>query len=476
MPPLNKYVIIREDLGDDPVTIITEGLLIGRLPECELLLNHPAVSRTQAGIRGGEEAFYIFSLRPTNPVKLNGKIIQQNSALAAGDVVEVGPFLLEVDLVDDALVLKVSLRIGIVVRATDALDPTRDTSKLVPPEAAQAPKVAAARPAPLPSDKALDIFWDKRIRETGKIVKVSSLFPVARRKTGKAQFNWMPTSDLVSRGRVSILIGGVVGVGLLSIAAAFWYTNAFAPAPISAAHSRSTLQLSPPIALKANSRSCTSCHSFTGSMESRCASCHRTEAFVATVIEPHAAAGIGCVSCHAEHRGQNFQAAAAAITICTKCHNDANAETYQGKKVGTPHGGVLGYPVTNESWTWKGLSDADWKLKKISIERVPTDDTQQWRSAQFHALHVQRVLATHGMESNSEGQLSCSSCHQAFNPIDRETPRKTCGGCHNGSIEVAGRAALVAADKPNCISCHVQHVQSTRHWNPSLMVVSRTNK
>ena len=472
MPSLNKYVIIREDLVQDPVIIITDVLLIGRLPECELLLNHTEVSRTQAGIRGNEETFYIFSLRPTNPIKLNGKVIKQNSALAAGDVVEVGPFLLEIDLVDKALVLNVSLRIGIVVRATDAIDPTRDTSKLVPPEAEQVPKVAAKRPAPLAGDKALDIFWDKRIRETGKIVKVSSLFPVTRTKTGKAQFNWMPTSDLGLRWPVAVTIGAVVLVGLVSIAAALWYTNAYAPAQLSTAHTKSDLSSNPPIAVRSNAGSCTNCHSFTETMESRCASCHNASGFVATIIEPHAAAGVGCVSCHAEHRGQNFQAASAAITKCTECHNDANVETFRGRKVGTPHGGTLGYPVTNGSWTWRGLSDADWKLKSISIERTPDDDAEQWRSKQFHALHVQRVLAGPGMEANAEGQLSCSSCHQTFNPLDRETPRKTCGICHNGSIETATRAALVAADKPNCISCHVQHVASARHWNPSLLALS----
>ena len=45
--PANKYVIIREDLVQDPATIITDGLLLGRLQECELLLNHPSVSRAQ---------------------------------------------------------------------------------------------------------------------------------------------------------------------------------------------------------------------------------------------------------------------------------------------------------------------------------------------------------------------------------------------------------------------------------------------
>src|SRR5258705_3200164 len=115
MPQENKYIIIREDLVLDPVTIITDGLLLGRLQECELLLNHPSVSRAQAGIKLIDGSYFLFSLRPSNPVKLNGKAIDENEALAPGDVFEVGPFLLEIDLTEEALVIKVSLLIGTVV-------------------------------------------------------------------------------------------------------------------------------------------------------------------------------------------------------------------------------------------------------------------------------------------------------------------------------------------------------------------------
>src|SRR5258705_13010123 len=124
----NKYVIIREDLVQDPVTIITDGLLIGRLQECELLLNHPSVSRAQAGIKFIKGNYFLFGLRPANPVKLNGKAVDENEALAPGDLVEVGPFLLEIDLTDDALVIKVSLQIGTVVETTGESGPKLDTT------------------------------------------------------------------------------------------------------------------------------------------------------------------------------------------------------------------------------------------------------------------------------------------------------------------------------------------------------------
>src|SRR5215208_198176 len=108
--PANHYVIIRDDLPVDPATIISEGLLIGRLPQCELLLNHPSVSRVQAGIKQVEESYYLFALRPKNPVILNGKPVEENEALAAGDIIEVGPFQLEIDAAGDALVIRVEIQ------------------------------------------------------------------------------------------------------------------------------------------------------------------------------------------------------------------------------------------------------------------------------------------------------------------------------------------------------------------------------
>lgn len=467
-----QFIIVREDLLLDPITIITDGLLIGRLNECELLLNHPTVSRVQAGIKAIEGNYYVFNLRPANPVILNGKAVEQNEALASGDVLEVGPFVVDVDRQAEGLYLTVTLHIAVQAEAADVSSDAVTTQKLDEAMLAEgAPKKKRApRPAPLPGTKALDIFWDKRIREAGKMVRPSVLFPRGQRRTGKAQFNWAPTSDLKRKWPASVFIWAAVIVGLSSVGAAFFYANAFAPAPVSRSHAAAQLSRLPAIARRPSANSCTSCHSLRASVEQNCISCHQAEGFVATVIKPHRDAGIGCVICHAEHKGAAFRPRDAAFQTCTACHNDGNKKTYGGRSVGTPHRGTFGYPVVNAKWEWKGLDEEEWALKRIPLTRLPTDNEDAWRSKQFHALHLYRVRVWGALSGNAAREISCSSCHKSFNPIDRETPRQTCAQCHHGQVDSSTSRILVAADKPNCISCHVQHVKDSWHWNSALMV------
>ena len=453
MAARNQYVIVRNDLLIDPVTIISEGLLIGRLPQCELLLNHPSVSRVQAGIKQVEDGYYLFSLRPRNPVLLNGKPVEENEALASGDLIEAGPFRLEVEIAEQGLVITVELQIGMNPSEIDVSDAGLSTAQLVMPEGAKAKK---PRAAPIASTKALDIFWDKRMREVTKMVRPSPLFPRARRRAGKAQSNWTATTDLVSHWPVAFFVWGFVGVGLIAVAGAYWYTQAYAPAPLSRAHESREFTMTNPIAVRANAGSCTTCHSWSGNMEERCASCHKTDAFVATVIKPHAAAGIGCIDCHAEHKGTEFSATEGALASCTGCHVDGNRNVYNGRRVGTPHGGTFGYPVVNGQWSAKSINDEEWELRKLAVVRLPTDSDQKWRSNQFHALHDQRVKVVKGIGGNKEGRLSCNSCHKSFDPIDRETPKTTCAACHSKENGL-----------PECTSCHVQHILDARRGSPA---------
>jgi hypothetical protein len=189
---------------------------------------------------------------------------------------------------------------------------------------------------------------------------------------------------------------------------------------------------------------------------------------VPTVIQPHAQAGIGCVACHAEHRGAEFSAMEGALLSCVECHKDGNRNMYKGKTVSTPHGGTFGYPVVAGKWKWTGLQDDGELATKKELVRLPTESEDQWRSKQFHFIHLHRVRAVPGLKANKDGELSCSSCHNTRDPIDVVTPRTTCGKCHNGQVDPRVGKQVIASDRPNCTSCHVQHVKD-RHWNPGLM-------
>ncbi|HSE30278.1 MAG TPA: FHA domain-containing protein [Pyrinomonadaceae bacterium] len=469
MATRNKYVIVRDDLLTDPVTMFTEGLLIGRLRDCEVLLNHPSVSRVQAGIKQIDDDYYLFPLRSGNPVLLNGRLVTENEALAPGDVLRVGPFKLEVDDTEEALVLRVSLLIGTVPSEVDVSSPGLSTDNLFVPPGGKKP--AQPRAAPVAGTKALDIFWDKRIREAGKMVRPSPLFPRSKRRSGKAQFNWLSTTDLTSRWPISFFVWSVLVVAVLAVVAAYSYTKAYTPGPLSKSHATNAMSLTPPIAVRANAGACTGCHSWQGHVEEKCAACHNTEAFVATVITPHEAAGISCVDCHSEHHGNDYSAREAALVSCAGCHNDANQKTYSGKRVSTPHGGTFGYPVVNGVWSQKAVNEEEWDLRNMLVKRLPTDSDAKWRTKQFHAFHNERVKLLPGMPGSSEGNLSCSSCHKSFDPPDRETPRTRCGSCHNGLTAAETNRVLIAAEKPNCTSCHMQHIKDKRRWGTPMLSI-----
>src|SRR5437667_10503639 len=143
MEQRHKVTILGTDLVQDATTILTDSHLIGRLRECELLLNHPWVSRVQAGIRVVDGSYYIFGLRPSNPVTLNGKPIVGNEGLAAGDRLAVGPFLVDVDINDEEMVLEVAVQIGVDQYKLDASSPGLETIRPPPVPTGADPKKRA---------------------------------------------------------------------------------------------------------------------------------------------------------------------------------------------------------------------------------------------------------------------------------------------------------------------------------------------
>jgi hypothetical protein len=465
----STYVVTREDRSQDPVTFVVEGLALGRLTHCEVCLNHPSVSRLHAGVRGAGGRFYLFHLSRSNSTTLNGTLVEDKAQLFDGDSIQIGPFSLLVRIDGDALALTV--RYQAAVRVGDV------GSGVTAPLVARAPEAAG--------DAALDVFWEKRKREAGKVTRPSELRPRPPAQLGKTRYNWAPTRDLARPYPFALFPWALVAVAALSAVAAFGYSSAFAPAPLSSAHVRTSPLASPAVASRANANSCTTCHAVSRTMDESCASCHQTASFDARRTGAHSAAGISCAVCHAEHRGESFRPAVASLgadfqtgvareETCAGCHSDANTKTYNGRRVHTPHGGTFGYPVVRGRWEWKGIDEAEWEAEPAEVKsllttwKAATDDER--RSVEFHALHLHRVRAAGGLKSNGAGELTCSSCHKSLGAtLDRATPRTTCALCHAGRRDELTGRALVAADAPNCTSCHVQHANDRRHWGAALL-------
>ncbi|MCU4186115.1 DUF3662 and FHA domain-containing protein [Acidiferrimicrobium sp. IK] len=74
----------RVAIGNRPVTL-------GRLPECEVVLADPNVSRRHAEVRAGEDGGYVVrDLGSTNGTRRNGVIVNGVERLAPGDEITVG--------------------------------------------------------------------------------------------------------------------------------------------------------------------------------------------------------------------------------------------------------------------------------------------------------------------------------------------------------------------------------------------------
>ena len=476
----SNFRIVREDLDVDPVTLVTDGLKIGRQPSCELVLNHPTVSRLHAGITMAGGRYYLYNFSSSSGTTLNGRVVATESGevLADGDVVQLGPFFLGIDRAGDTLNINVTLEV--------AITPGEAESRNEPAAAPPPIKNPAAKPGADANEmaQALNVFWEKRKREAGKMQRVSHIRPQKpMRVLGKARFNWTPTRDLVRPWPFAVFVWGTLLVAALSVVAAYVYAEAYAPAPVSNAHASAVMLSNPPIAARANASSCTSCHSLRASVESNCSSCHQAPAFKAAITEPHARAGIGCTDCHVEHQGTEFRPAVASLQTCTSCHNDSNAKIFNGRSVHTPHGGSYGYPVRDGKWVWKGLPDEEWAQKSPALRKLVQslrgallvgpgaagrDPDDLRRSAEFHSLHVNRVRLVGDLKGTKDGEMGCNTCHLTHAPTDIETPRKTCAVCHNG--DRGGKfEKILADDKPNCISCHVQHLQARREWGRALL-------
>jgi|SRR5215471_7428117 len=493
----STFVINREYRAEDPKTVVAEGLRIGRLPDSDVWLNHPQVSRLHAGINRIDDDFYLVNLSASSPTTINGRVVSFNEieTIVHGDEIQIGPFLLRIERLGGKLGIRVAaefaLRVGDepihqqeIHQRQSEIESGKTRARTGPLGPGLTQKLRGQQAGAVELSNALQVFWAKRTRD--KAGRPSPLHPRRPPRLGKVRFNWTPTRDLVRPWPFAIFIWAAIAVATFAVLAVYAHKIAFAPEAISNAHTRETFATTPTIATRVNGNSCTSCHALGVSvankerMNANCEACHHTDSFVATVIPEHRAAEITCVSCHAEHRGANFRPLNGALESCARCHNDQNRTTYNGRAVHTPHGGTYGYPLVNGAWVWKGLDTEELAQKPelvvfLKNNRADRTHPEEWRSAQFHGIHLNNIRIVPGIDGipNEQGNnvLSCSSCHKTGYMganIDRSYPRLTCGKCHNAQVfnEPSSQSKV---DTVSCTSCHVQHVQD-KHWAASLRV------
>jgi hypothetical protein len=422
-----------------------DGLVIGRLESCDVVLNQKSISRMHAGINYVEDNFFLINLSVSNPLTLNGKLLALREAdvLADGDIIQIGPYAITISRNEDILSLFVSQQFFGNVRTGKSLSARKTISSKTNEDIADV----------------LKVFWEKRTRE--KEEWGTALRPKGKPQPGKAAINWKPSKDLQSTWRIGLFIWVILIFGFFTAFAFFRYPNTFAPKQLSNPHSKK-IDASL-IANRANESSCTTCHSWNEPMENACSRCHQASEFHASNTKAHTDAGITCTVCHLEHQGEEFNSKKYAFESCSACHNDNNRQLYNGKSVHTAHGGTFGYPVENGIWKWKGLHR---EIAEATMAEAIGNPKSESASEQFHAIHLFLKSPDGTIRTDSDGKISCSSCHKSFDPIDRETPRQTCGLCHNGMIDNSD--VIFAKDQANCVSCHVQHPFSQRRWREFL--------
>src|SRR5215218_3112380 len=114
----STFIIAREGRAEEDKKIVSDGLRIGRLPDSDVWLNHPTVSRLHAGINEIEGYFYLINLSGSSATAINGRLIPFNEAeaLAAGDEILIGPYFLNIEEIEqdgETLKIRISRQIAL---------------------------------------------------------------------------------------------------------------------------------------------------------------------------------------------------------------------------------------------------------------------------------------------------------------------------------------------------------------------------
>src|SRR5260221_7797961 len=147
-PPLTVPVTVITPIGD--VELGNGSLLIGRLPECDVLLQDTLVSRMHARISVQNTSVVVEDLHSTNGVYVNGRRVSHSAMLREGDRILIGTTEISLFESQDASLqrLRIARRASSVPaeRITPVVNPslkavaeTKTTANPTPPKPATVP-------------------------------------------------------------------------------------------------------------------------------------------------------------------------------------------------------------------------------------------------------------------------------------------------------------------------------------------------
>ncbi|MFQ5858405.1 MAG: FHA domain-containing protein [Anaerolineae bacterium] len=83
-----EYPHLVDPLGHR-VTLCDEVALLGRAPDCDVVIPDPRASRRHVELRRDEEGVTLHDLNSTNGSRLNGQLVEAPTRLRDGDVIEI---------------------------------------------------------------------------------------------------------------------------------------------------------------------------------------------------------------------------------------------------------------------------------------------------------------------------------------------------------------------------------------------------
>ncbi len=531
---LGKFTVKRNDIVTDDLIVEDDSISIGSSSGNELLLNHPTVSRTHAGIAIIDGAFWIQNLSKSNGTIVNGSLIE-TVQLQSGDTIQIGVFILKPEINESEITIEVERLVDTVAagnRGTQLIGDPRAAmasgktamlnpdilnmlgqagfkTQMLPPSSGGATQILGANRLQrgmtglltsilaLPQteqkrfQQTMDAFWERRrLAETGgaqKMAEKSDLRPKEpdpeykqfNLHLGKKKFNWLPTTDLVRPWPVGFLLtfGAFIVVG--GILALFVWEDFYSPGAVSSPHSATEADKANLASFVPDSGMLLAAKN---TAANKCSACHAaTGPMQKTCIECHTTGHFNPQNAIAKHEQAGI--------ACVDCHTEHKGVDFRPGTIARTmcfdcHKANPTHPKAHKIGSSERLGiphggrlgypvvGGRWTWVEPINKKIQIPDGEALDpKAKFHFVH---------MRGDRQNTARCLDCHTTFDR-PKEIDQKKCAVCHGVDYDAQGLPTKEIADVSDltslagnfnidCNSCHAQHNESEQ-----LVAVLRPN-